>query len=574
MHAIELINKVAVPTEHPASLAFHEQGIWVADIELGQLFLLDHSTGSAQRVVDTIVARPETISWDGEFLWEYDEETSVLFKHGLDGKPSYRFGRIEGVNTPYYGFTYKHKSLWVLTPDQPEFTVANNKISVIDFPRAILSETFEAPRHSCRGLCHDGQYLWTLDVEGNEVFMVDPRTGVILNSYELGYCDSPSSLVVTEDRVWTLNLKSNELLTYALNRNVIFSTSGGRRSDIEIVYTLRNNGSGDIKQVDLFNSLPAAYLNQNVISESKITPPPDAILKSQWDEGEGQVVLHKVKDIGPAMSKQMNIAFSLDTVNLKFHIFPHKTGTLDDIPPFIHENYLLSELMKNPDKDLRDVVKKAQLLFQTGEKEIQDKVRDIIGPEKNPYWIARLIYDFVVDTIKYVLPYASVSSRKILKQGTGSCGNHATIFIAFCQVAGLPARSIVGFSLWKDDSRLGYLDHEIPEVYFPQYGWVPVDTSRFMSLPILGTHPLTKFRSFGTLSDRFFVNGFGRDLRSPFALKRHREENLVGVEGPAAPELRFFMRWKSKPIDTGIGAQTSEEQKQKCDDPGTQKTEI
>ena len=144
----------------------------------------------------------------------------------------------------------------------------------------------------------------------------------------------------------------------------------------------------------------------------------------------------------------------------------------------------------------------------------------------------------------------SISSRRILKQGKGSCGNHATLYIALCQAAGLPARSLVGFGVWKDDSRLGYLDHEIPEVFLPGYGWVPADTSRFMSLPVYGTHPLTKFLSFGTLSDRFFVNGFGRDLRSPFARRRHRRERLIYCEGLPSLQERFFMRWGSEPVET------------------------
>ncbi|HPZ10264.1 MAG TPA: transglutaminase domain-containing protein, partial [Candidatus Eremiobacteraeota bacterium] len=241
----------------------------------------------------------------------------------------------------------------------------------------------------------------------------------------------------------------------------------------------------------------------------------------------------------------VTVSFDIETLNLKYHLYPHRMGTLDDIPEEIKKQYLIDEMIKNEDEQLREVINKANLLFQTGEKEIRSKVEEILEGEKRTFWIARKLYDFVVDSVKYVLPYTSITSKKILSQGKGSCGNHATIYIALCQVARLPARSIVGFSIWKDDSRLGYLDHEIPEVYLPSYGWVPVDTSRFMSLPIYGTHPLTKFRSFGSLSDRFFVNGFGRDLSSPFARRRHTVEKQIIVEGECVPEERFFMRWYS-----------------------------
>jgi len=550
MKAVTLLHRVKVPTRSPASIALHKDGIWIADVDDRSIILVDYRTGAKREELKSIVPRPQTISWDGAFLWEYDEETSDLYKHGIFNTPSYRFGRVEGVNTPYYGFSYSGRTLWLLTPDQPEFTVANNQISVIDFPRNIQSETYEAPTYSCRGLCHDGAYLWTLDVEGREIFAMDPVNGEIITSYPLPDCDSPSSIIVTEDRIWTLNLKSNELLTYSLDRHVQVSMSGGRRSHIDIVYTLQNRGPGTIKKLELFNSLPDTYINQRVVVQPRFTPAADYLLESQWDEGVGHVALHEIKDLKPSDDQRIELSFTIDTMNTTYHLFPHKVGHLDDIPAEIKKKYLLSEMMKSPDETQRDIIRKAQLLFQTGEREIRDKVETILRGETNLFWIARRLYNFVVDNIKYVLPYTSISSRKILRQGKGSCGNHATVFIAFCQVAGLPSRSIVGFSVWKDDSRLGYLDHEIPEVYFPHYGWVPVDTSRFMSLPIYGTHPLTKFRSFGSLSDRFFVNGFGRDLLSPFAIKRHTEERLSEVDAPCEPDLRFYMRWQSEPVPT------------------------
>ena len=77
-----------------------------------------------------------------------------------------------------------------------------------------------------------------------------------------------------------------------------------------------------------------------------------------------------------------------------------------------------------------------------------------------------------------------------------------------------------------------------------------MDTSRFMSLPIRGTHPLTKFRSFGTLSDRFFVNGFGRDLSSAFARRRYQKQKFIVCDGECRPEELFYLRWESSAVPT------------------------
>ena len=550
--AIRLLHRTALPTKAPASIAASDKGVWVSDVETRELSLISPHDGTVIEKMEATVRRPQTISWDGEELWEYDEETSNLYRKNLTDGKSRLFGKVSGVNFPYLGFTFFDRTLWLISPDQPYFTVSNNLITVVKFPRRIRADEFAAPSHSCRGLCHDGEYLWTLDVEEAELFAMHPETGHIVTSYRLPGTIAPSSLIVTEDRVWTIDLKSNELLTYELDRAVQHTASGGRRSKVDIVYTIRNMGPGIVEDMEMSQCLSQEYIHQRLLAAPKVVPAPNEEVAGQWgDDPEGGiVVVNKIGPLEPAATQDVTVSLEVETVDLQWHIFPHLVGDLEEIPFNIRRNYLFDEMVKNDDAELVDIVKTAQALFQTDDKEIQAKVEEIVGDETNPYWIARKIYDFVVDKVDYILPYSSIATRKILKQGKGSCGNHATIFIALCEAAGLPARSIIGFGIWKDDARLGYLDHEIPEVYLPNYGWVPADTSRFMSLPIRGSHPLTKYRSFGSLSDRFFVNGFGRDLTSPWARRRYQQERLPVVEGEGRPEELFFLRWESSPVPT------------------------
>ncbi len=550
--AIRLIQRTPLPMKAPASIAHSEKGVWVSDVEERNITLLDPADGTVIDTLEAAVRRPQTISWGDDELWEYDEETSNLFRRRLSDGRLRLFGKVSGVNFPYLGMAFNDRTLWLISPDQPYFTVSNNMITVVKFPRRIRADEFEAPTHSCRGLCHDGTYLWTLDVEEAELFALNPLNGHIVTSYKLPGTIAPSSIIVTEDKVQTIDLKSNELLTYELDRTVQHSASGGRRSKVDIVYSIRNLGPGLVKSMELSQCLSKEYVHQRILSEPKVNPAPNEKVACQWgDDPEGGiVVVNKVGPLEAAAEQDITVGLEVETVDLQWHIYPHLVGALEEIPFNIRRNYLFDEMVKNDDAELVDIVRTAQALFQTDDTEIQSKVEEIIGDETNPYWIARKIYDFVVDKVDYILPYSSIATRKILKQGKGSCGNHATIFIALCEAAGLPARSIIGFGIWKDDARLGYLDHEIPEVYLPNYGWVPADTSRFMSLPIRGSHPLTKYRSFGSLSDRFFVNGFGRDLTSPWARRRYQQERLPVIEGEGRPEELFFLRWTSSPVPT------------------------
>ncbi len=550
--AIELIHRVPIPTSHPGSIAFGGDGIWIADVESREIRLVDPRTGATMRRIESVVRRPQTITWDGTHLWEYDEVTCQLIKRSVDNGETFLYGKAEGVNTPYLGMTCRDRVLWIIAPDQPEFTVNNNIITVVQFPRRIQAESFEAPTYSCRGLCHDGRCLWTIDVENRELFALDPYNGIIFTSYELPGCIQPSSMAITEDRFHTMDLKTNMLLTFRLDRSVRFTTSGGRRSEIDIRYPIRNIGPGTVKRTRFYQFLPRNYMHQRMVGEAVLAPPPEAREVCQWDEGEGEVARFALNGLAPGEEREVSIRFTMDTVNLKFHLFPERTGSLDDIPSEIRRKYLFDEMARSGDPGLADVVRRAQILFQTGEREIKAQVEEIVAGERNAFWIARKIFNWVINKIKYSLPYTSITSRKILEQGKGSCGNHATIYIALCQTAGLPARGLMGFGVWKEDDRLGYLDHELAEVYLPGYGWVPADTSRFMSLPIYGTHPLTKFRSFGTLSERFFANGFPRDLRSPWARGRYSEERMAEIDGVANLQELFFMRWNSKQAETWL----------------------
>lgn len=545
---IKLLNKIKLNLKSPASIAYSDDGIWVADVETSILYLVDPSSGTIKKRLDSGVRRPQTISWDGEFLWIYDELTLKLMKRKLSDNSFYFYGAVPGVNLPYLGMAYnsKERTLYLISPDQPEFTVTNNKISLIKFPRQIRADTYDAPTYSCRGLCFCDNYLWTLDVENREIFALDPDSGTILTSYNLYECKIPSSIVITKDRFYTIDLKSNELLTFEINKEILFYREKRRISKVDVVYNVVNQGPGTILDLELHQSIPFDYKNQKILTPVKIIPEADETIPCQWDEREeGIVAFNHIKNLPAGESRDVTMSIEVETYDVKYFLYPHKCKTLDDIPEEIKKRYLLEELAKHPDYEISEIVKIAQILFETHAKEIRQKVEEIVDGEKNPFWIAKKLYDFVVDKVEYVLPYSSLSSRKILSQGKGSCGNHATIYIALCQVAGLPTRSIIGFAIWKDDSRLGYLDHEIPEVYLPTYGFVPVDTSRFMSLPIYSTSPIMKFRSFGTLSNRFFVNGFGRDMTSSFAKRKYREEKLPLCDKDTKVKTNFFMRWVS-----------------------------
>ncbi|MEJ2050446.1 MAG: transglutaminase-like domain-containing protein, partial [Calditrichota bacterium] len=77
-------------------------------------------------------------------------------------------------------------------------------------------------------------------------------------------------------------------------------------------------------------------------------------------------------------------------------------------------------------------------------------------------------------------------------------------FIALCRAAGLPARYVGSIVVRGDDASLDDVFHRWPEVYLPNYGWIPID-------PEGGDRPLPRDQAMyiGHLSNRFLITTQG-----------------------------------------------------------------
>ncbi len=103
--------------------------------------------------------------------------------------------------------------------------------------------------------------------------------------------------------------------------------------------------------------------------------------------------------------------------------------------------------------------------------DIRAKAAEIVGDEDNPYFQARIIYDWVIRNILY--RYPDVEGRGAAKsfvRRSGDCGEFSVIICAMCRSLGIPARTVTNKGYWNGG-------HQWAEVLLPPYGWVPVDGS-------------------------------------------------------------------------------------------------
>lgn len=101
--------------------------------------------------------------------------------------------------------------------------------------------------------------------------------------------------------------------------------------------------------------------------------------------------------------------------------------------------------------------------------EIAAKAEEIAGGERNPYFIAKKIFMWVVDNLQYEYPdFESRGASKSLKRLKGDCGEFCAVFVSLCRSRGIPARTVT--CNWLKGG-----GHQWAEVFLPPYGWVPAD---------------------------------------------------------------------------------------------------
>ena len=114
---------------------------------------------------------------------------------------------------------------------------------------------------------------------------------------------------------------------------------------------------------------------------------------------------------------------------------------------------------------------------------IRSRAKKLAGKETNPLKVAKAFFDHTVWDLDYsFLPHGAICSMGIpesvyvLEHGYGDCGAQSMYFAALCRSVGIPARAPGGYQLFPI-SKAGCGTHFWAQIYLPDYGWFPVDTS-------------------------------------------------------------------------------------------------
>jgi transglutaminase-like putative cysteine protease/sugar lactone lactonase YvrE len=508
------------PCRFPAGLTWSGEALYVADWRDAKIHVVNPGTGKVERVVPAPTLKPHGLAWGDGHLYVSDDHTGHVYAMRPDT------GAVDTVfEAP------AEKATGLAFADGSLFILANRKIYCVLPHDGTILRYYDAPTRDCRCLAHDGRYLWVSDRIKDDLYMVDPESGRVVSMVK---APGPHALGITcqGERLWNVDFQTRRVYGLALRGKPMYQLADERRARIEHLWVLTNYGPGDVTDLRVHLAVPTDLANQKLLGAFEYTGPPAGEVTDQWGQVCRAVDIERV----PAGRKvALSTVATAEVSAIRYLLIPEDTGTLDDIPQEVRTAYTVdgSRLRINSPY-------------------IRETVAKVVGDERNPYWIARKIYDHIIGQLEYQMVGGWDVPEVVLKRGSGSCSEYTYTFIALCRAAGLPARYQGALVVRGDDASIDEAFHRWAQVYFPGYGWVPVDANRGDK-----ASAADQARGFGQLGNGFLITtqGGGGSTCLDWGYNAHSTYRLTGY---CRVEQEHFGFWEPLPAADAAGVSTED----------------
>ena len=460
------------PCKYPSGLASRDGHLLVADWRSAKIYEVGQQDGTVERSWDAPTLKPAGLASSGNDLFVSDDHTGGVYVMNLDSGIVDR--TFQAPDSAATGLAFADGLLFILAKDKI-YKVMPDDGTILDY--------FAAPEPSCRSLTHDGKYLWVSDRIKNELYMVDPNKGKVI-SILAAPGPYPAGVAWSDGHLWNVDFQTRKIYKLAVHDEPMYRLVEPRRARVEYLWALNNYGPSSITDLTLNIAVPTDLPNQKLLRSVSFSTLPTRSARDRWDQ---PCALFELGSVPAGTKATLTYDVDVEVAGISYMIVPEATGTLDDIPEEIRKPYTADGSR-----------------YRTSSPYIQETVKKVVGDEKNPYWIARKIYDFVIERLEYQMAGGWDIPEVVLKRGTGSCSEYTYSFIALCRAAGIPARYQGSIVVRGDDASIDEAFHRWAQVYLPHYGWVPVDANRGDK-----PSPADQGRGFGELSNRFLITTHG-----------------------------------------------------------------
>lgn len=446
----DILKIIKTPGPCPTGLAFDGQNLWLADNFTDKIYKINPESGKILKSFDSPGHHPEGLAWDGNCLWHIDSGERLVYR--LDPESGRAISILESNSSNPRDLAYDGKYIWIIDH-------RNDILLKVSPEDGMMVQSFPSPAREPAGLTFDGKYLWVTDRSEDRIYLVNPSDGLCLSSLR-AYGPFAYGLAWGNDVLWNVDYENDEIYKIKVFCKDVLSKWDERKMSLHFIKEFRNYGPGTVKTLDIYLPIPESRDNQTLLGPVQFEPKPDKVIEDSW----GQKIAHfHFKDLKGFSVVKPGWKVKAKIYSSEYFIYPDKIGALKDIPEEIRKKYT-----QDGDKYL------IQDLY------IKELARKIAGKEKNPYWIARRIYDYLGEHLSYNLkPLGGWNpAPTVLKRGTASCSEYSYSMIALCRTLGVPIRYVGAVSRRGDDASFDDVYHRWTEVYLPPYGWIPFDANK------------------------------------------------------------------------------------------------
>lgn len=475
----EVVASYPTPGKHATGLTYDGVNLWLADRETDMLYCISPLDGRIIRSLPSPGYWTTGLTWDGNTFWIADLQGGVPASENYNGKiyqQDYGLGNIvttiPAPSSSPMGLAWDGRYLWCAD---------NRSDEILQFSPedGTTIQSFKSPSGDTRGLTFDGTYLWASDRAKNEIYMIDPQTGTVVL-----ITDAPGEftrgLAFDGTYLWAVDEQEDMLYKLKVRDEENFIRSDERHARVTYRHHTTNFGPGNILTADIHLAIPRNRDSQEIVGDIRYSIPYSAIVKDKW----GQETAHfHFEDIPSGERRKVAMITEVKTYAVRYFIYPDRVGTIDQIP-----------------QEIKDVYLEDNEKYQIDHPVISDAVKNAVGEEKNAYWIARKIFDYINERMYYEMVGGWNTAPTVLARGNGSCSEYTFVYISMCRAAGLAARYVGSVVVRGDDASTDDVFHRWVEVYLPGYGWIPVDPSRGDR-----SWPADQASAIGSLSNSFLI---------------------------------------------------------------------
>ncbi len=289
--------------------------------------------------------------------------------------------------------------------------------------------------------------------------------------------------------------------------------TGGKQTfelDYKIEYT---NKTGRKISMDLTIPVAADFRPHQKILDIKFFPKPSKIISNE----DGKFAVFSFTSLEPGKTLRFGYNAKIAAYRLLYDVSADKvTGNI----PTEVKTWL-----------------KADSRYPVNNKTVKALAGRLISGEPNIYYRVLKCYDYV-RSLHFELTRGAVPVVEVINKGICQCSDATDLFITLCRSLGLPARYCGGVFL-KESLNTIIDTHAWAEVYFPPYGWAPIDPTmaRF--------DEITRLNRFCEMDSPYIL--LWRNIANPFNIRIEKSNKQL-----SGKDFKLIVSYKALNTRKGI----------------------